>query len=341
MLTFLSKIYSYFAVKRKKDFDSGKIPVVGLSIPVFSVGNISAGGTGKTPFTIMLAKFLKDCGHRPAVVGRGYRRKSRGEVVVSDGKSILCDAETGGDEMLLVAQAAKVPVIAHDKKYIGALSAEKMFGIDCLIIDDGFQHRYLARDIDIVLIDRNTLDNPHVWPKGRLREPIEFIAEADIIVCPEELTGTRVHAPLLSVEKFVNNDILKISTKITAKDPYYLQTAKKISADLPGEKVIAFSGLGQPDKFEKTLADTGFRLEKHFIFKDHYNYSKQDIIKISKYASDRNIKIITTTEKDAVKIKKFGNVFDSMIRECIVCPIETEISEGRQAFEKRILSAFD
>ena len=88
MLTFLSKIYSYFAVKRKKDFDSGKIPVVGLSIPVFSVGNISVGGTGKTPFAIMLAKFLKDCGHRPAVVGRGYKRKSRGEVVVSDGKSI-------------------------------------------------------------------------------------------------------------------------------------------------------------------------------------------------------------------------------------------------------------
>ena len=321
MLTFLSKIYSCFAVKRKKDFDSGKIPVVQLSIPVFSVGNISTGGTGKTPFAIMLAKFLKDSGHRPAVVGRGYKRKSRGEVVVSDGKSILCDAETGGDEMLLVAQAAKVPVIAHDKKYIGAQSAEKMFDIDCLIIDDGFQHRYLARDIDIVLIDRNTLDNLHVLPKGRLREPIEFIAEADIIAYPEELTGSREHASLFSVEKFLSNDILKITTKTSAKNPYYLQTTKGYLADLSGEKIIAFSGLGQPEKFEKTLADTGLILEKHFIFKDHYNYRKQDLSKIAKYASDRNIKIITTTEKDAVKIKKFGNVFDSTNRECIVCPI--------------------
>ncbi len=312
----LDKLFAYFVEKRNAKFDKQKINIVKCKIPVISVGNLSVGGTGKTPFVIHICKELLARGKKPAVIGRGYKRKSKGLTIVSNGEKILTSAAEAGDEMLLIAQKLKIPVIAHSKKYIAALEAEKMFDIDYIVIDDGFQHRFLHRNCDIVLIDKNTLEKPFLLPKGRLRESFSALKRADIIYLTK---GAKREA----LEKVLPQNIkpnLKIfeSTFVQA-EPYNLYN---INTKLNNTKIIAVAGIAKPNSFFEMLKNHNYQITKAIAFSDHHNYKIKDIKNIINNAKQKKITDIAITEKDAVKFSEFKELFIRNNIEIYVFPIK-------------------
>ncbi|MFH1052646.1 MAG: tetraacyldisaccharide 4'-kinase [bacterium] len=331
MKKILSKIFKIAVDRRNKNFDSGKAKIHKCVSPVISVGNLSIGGSGKTPFVLTLTKMIKELGFHPAIVGRGYKRKSKGEVIVCDGNSILTDAKTGGDEMLLLAESLNVPVLAHDMKYIGALRTESMFDIDCIIVDDGYQHRQLFRDLDILLMDSDTVSNPYLIPKGRLREPLESIQRADII----GLIGN-IDINNHQIEKFIENKLL-LNLKVVHGEQYLISDNKlKDSPILSSniKNIITVCGIAKPKNFRIMLEAMGYKLVEKIVYDDHHYYKNSDIEYILNKCRKANINCLATTEKDAVKLKEFGNIFASNNIYLLVFPIFIKIVEGENELKE-------
>jgi len=334
MKKIISEIYSIVVKRRNRSFDANKIKIHKCVSPVISVGNLSVGGSGKTPFVITLTKIIKELGCRPAIVGRGYRRKSNGEVIVSDGNKLFVDARTGGDEMILLAETLKVPVIAHDRKYLGALSAESRFDIDCIIIDDGFQHRYLHRDLDVLLLDTEILEKPYLIPKGRLREPLESIKRADVICFVGNINPEKY-----KIEGFLK-DKITLNIKITHGVPFYLVQGK--TDDISEKKdnisteqgLIALSGIAKPKNFRLMLEALNYSIKKDIVFSDHHIYYKNDIDYIINKCNQFKTFTVATTEKDAVKLKEFGNVFAENNIQILIFPIFVKIEKGEEELKE-------
>ncbi len=333
MKKILSEIYKFAVTKRNKNFDIGKNKIHKCVSAVISVGNLSLGGSGKTPFVQTLTNIIKELGFKPAIVGRGYKRKSKGEVIVSDGIKILTNAKTGGDEMILLAESLNVPVVAHDMKYIGSLRAESMFNIDCIIVDDGYQHRQLFRDLDILLIDSETVTNPYLIPKGRLREPLESIKRADII----GLIGN-IDIKKNKIEKLLEDKLL-LNLKVVHGKPYLISEDKsKDSSILLSDikNIVSVSGIAKPQNFRIMLEATGYNLLDEIVFDDHHYYKNSDIEYIINKCRKANINYLATTEKDAVKLKEFGNIFASNNIDVLVFPIFIKIEKGENELKEII-----
>ena len=303
MLKLLSKIYEYIAIRRNQAYFSKKLRTYECSVPVISVGNISVGGSGKTPFTILLANELKKMGFLPAIIGRGYKKKKKGIVVLCDGINILSNAASGGDEMLLIAEKTMLPVIACEKKYLAARYAENNFDIDVIIVDDGFQHLQLARNINIALIASDDLQKPYTIPYGRLREPLSSLSRADIICITSDMLIDN------NTNKFYDNKII-IKYRKEIGTPYLIFNDDNNKGELAKDyKYVAFCGIANPESFYKSLIEEGFNIEKFIMYKDHKFYRKFDIYRIIKLLKQKNIKNLLTTEKDAVKINEYNHIF--------------------------------
>lgn len=284
-------------------------------MPVISIGNLSVGGSGKTPMVIEFCDIMKTLGYAPCVVGRGYKRKGRGIQLVSDGENILTNATTGGDEMVLIAKNAKVPVIAGDSKskVVRAIDAgEFPISPNCIIVDDGFQHRQLYRNLDIVLVDKNTLKRPYLLPKGRLREPFSSLKRADAIILTKGATQAELNA-IYPTEKPVFTATYGLS------EPYSLFQNMSVDAT----DVVAVTGIANPSVFVDMLRDTGVNVVDTMAYSDHHSYAEQDIAKIIARRS-----VIATTEKDAVKLEAFSDVFISNNINVLVYPLSVSISSG-------------
>lgn len=320
MLTLLSKVFEKIVDKRNAKYDSGKISITKLNIPVISVGNLSLGGTGKTPFTIYLANYLKSIGRKPGVVGRGYGRKSKEDILVSDGKKIDTNPSICGDEMILIAEKAKIPVFAGEKKYESAKKLEASNLVDCIIIDDGFQHRKLYRDVDIVLIDDNTLKKPYSIPKGVLREKLSNYKRADIVGLKNEISFNSE----IDSFRFINK-------------PIGVDTILDIGTD---QRILAVSGIAKPKKFLETLDNLAINYIDEMKFKDHYLYQNSDIDKIITYLRKKKLNTIVTTEKDFTKLKAYLSVFKKNKIGLIVVFIETEITQGEDLLKEKIKEIF-
>lgn len=330
--TFLAKVYEKIIRYRNKQFDKEQ-NLVKIGIPVISVGNLSVGGTGKTPFVQMLARELIRLEKKPAIIGRGYKRKSKGEVIVCDGTKVLVDAETGGDEMVLLAETLRVPVIAHDKKAEAAKTAELRFDVDCLIVDDGFQHRTLRRDLDIVLIDKETIENPHVLPKGHLREPLEFIKRADVICLTGNITDTG------NLMELIKPQALVIRVRPFQEIPYILSTRKRLNEQelkQISKSIVAAAGIAKPERFQSMLKEKKFNVIDMMTFSDHHAYTRNDIDKIKDFCEKNNTRNIAITEKDAAKLSAYSGFFDIFGINCLVFPITLKITEGRDVFLSRL-----
>ncbi len=338
MLGILSKIYGSAVKRRNKRYDSSSNSLAHCAIPVISVGNLSVGGTGKTPFVEMLVRILKKRGHNPAIVGRGYKKKTKGEVIVSDGKQVLANADTSGDEMYLLANKLDVPVIAHEDKTQGALSAEKNFDIDLIILDDGFQHRQLFRDLDILLIDQETINHPELIPKGRLREPLENIKRADVICLMGDLQMD---------DKFIKNtrpEQLFIRTTGKPSKPYDILTGEILNFSKINElkeSLVAVSGIAKPERFENMLNSLNYNIINHYVFPDHHDYKLKDLKKIKDEQAKNGYANIGTTEKDASKLIKYREFFEENNLKCFVFPFSLKITEGKKEFFNTIEKIFD
>ncbi len=315
MLTLLSKIYNKFVDIRNKKFDNGKYPIVKLNSKVISIGNIIAGGTGKTPFSIFIAKLLLNKGIKVGVVGSGYGRRDKGLKVVCDGSKILTDVNGSGDELALIAQKLLIPVVVDDKKVNAAKFLDENFDIDVIIVDDGFQHRYLHRDLDIVLINDLTIKNPFTFPKGLLREPFENFKRADL-VCLEE--------NVFNNEKFDEIEKLSYKKKFKCLKMYFLEKIEIID-NIQGNAVLTCS-IARPKEFEVFVKSIGVQVVHSIFHKDHFDYHKEDVEKILYICKSKNANSLIVTEKDFVKLVKFKDLIFKNNISIIVSEIEITIN---------------
>lgn len=278
-----------------------------LPCKVISVGNITVGGTGKTPVVEYIARRLTERGLKVVILSRGYKGKSEGPVnVVSDGKSILMEPEEAGDEPFMLARRLpNVPVIVGPDRYETGTYAIKKFPVDTLILDDAYQHIKLKRDVNILLIDgERGFGNGCLFPRGPLREPVSSMDRADIVVvtkfAPEAhaMTGSLLGKRTFPVFKS-NYEPLKIKSLWTGKE-------EDVSA-LSGKKIVALSGIANPSSFSALLESLGGQLLHEEIFADHHAYSISDLEEVMSVAESLGADMVVTTEKDAVKIEEFSD----------------------------------
>jgi tetraacyldisaccharide 4'-kinase len=276
-----------------------------LSCPVISIGNITLGGTGKTPAVIQIAGLLSHEKILPVVVSRGYARMDEDEiVVVSDGGSILADAKTGGDEPVLIASKLfGVPVVVGKKKHQAALLALRRFKPGVVLLDDGFQHIQLQRDLDIVLVDAgNPFGNGKLFPKGILREPLAALKRAHAVLITKADSAGEVAKLKTVIQRHTEARIFTSSLVPVDLIDYRSGDSKPISS-LRGTKVLALAGIARPASFFALLQSLGAEVVTSCVYPDHFDYQKTDLATVFRQAADAKINMIVTTEKDAVRIK--------------------------------------
>lgn len=280
---------------RRRLYERGIFPADSAPVPVISVGNMTWGGAGKTPLVEWMALHFLSRGEKAAVVSRGYRRRSRGVQVVSDGEKILLDVAASGDEpMVLARHLAGVIVIVSESRIEGAHRAAAM-GARIVLLDDGFQHLRLRRNLDIVLLDAGDPFGGGLPPFGRAREPGSALSRADIVV----LTGDG-HAD----EKIRRwNRSAPVFHCTFPFDGFRDVAGAAVEASSVARQIsIAVCGVGNPDGFGRTLAEAGVAPAARLTFRDHCNYGASDLTRIEAAARAADANLILTTEKDLVKL---------------------------------------
>jgi len=272
----------------------------GLARPVISVGNLSVGGTGKTPVVAAIAQWLVDRGERPAILSRGYARADAvdGVVVVSDGRAIRSALEQSGDEPLMLARQvpAAVVCVSPDRHLAGTL-AERELGATVHILDDGFQHLELARDLDVLVTTVGEIPNGRVLPMGRLREPIDAAARAHVLVVSDATAGAAAsEAWALGISQ---------SCGVTRKlgQPISASVSNSVPVAEFDTKVLAVAGIANPVRFGQSLKDAGWKVVDAMAFKDHHRYSSSDVVAIQSRMTSSGATAVFTTEKDAVRFE--------------------------------------
>ncbi|MBU1056311.1 MAG: tetraacyldisaccharide 4'-kinase [Proteobacteria bacterium] len=286
-----------------------------LSCKIISVGNITVGGTGKTPMTIYLAQMLAGLGYKVAVVSRGYRGKyEKKGGIVSNGTKVFIGPELSGDEpFMIAAKLENIPVLVGQNRYESGLIAIKDFNVDIILLDDGFQHIKLFRDINILLLDhRRPFGNFHLVPRGILREPVKSVKRADtFILTGESSDNTKTLDLLESISKScvvfeTYNSSYYFNAGKESKDDCITLFRNKVSNDyywLAGKKVVAFSGIAGNERFKKTIKDFKCEILDFFGFEDHYYYSDYDINRIAQSAKYLSAELVMTTEKDFARME--------------------------------------
>ncbi|HMK56359.1 MAG TPA: tetraacyldisaccharide 4'-kinase [Dissulfurispiraceae bacterium] len=275
-----------------------------LPAKVISIGNLTVGGTGKTPAAIAVAEEAKNRGYQPIILTRGYMGNARGPCFVSDGADILLNAEQAGDEPLVMARRLKnVPVVKSADRYEGGLLALRRFGDSAerpllFILDDGFQHWMLHRDADVVLVDGQTgFGNGKMLPVGPLRGPLSELKDADILV----ITKTRNEQLADNIRK-VNPEapIFFATHEITGLVRPDGETVDR--AVLKNKKVLAFCGIANPGSFRKTISRFGCEVVELRQFRDHHRYNEKELRNMEAKARELGAEFLLTTEKDMVKL---------------------------------------
>ncbi len=308
VLGLLSLPYQGAVAARNRLYDRGILRQERLPCPVISVGNLTVGGTGKTPTVILIARMLRGEGRRPAVLSRGYGGAARSPVnTASDGKQVLMGWRDAGDEPILIAKAVPgVPVLTGPERIRTGRAAIEQYGADVLILDDAFQHRALFRDLDIVILDATRpLGNSSLLPQGPLREPQEALWRAHLLIRTgdPETEGPLPHAPSLPSFRGVHRprELVKAATG----HPLPL-------AELYGKKVCAFAGIAHPEAFRRSLAVLGAEIVSYRDFPDHHPYRTSDLEALRRLAGDSAADRIVTTEKDGIRLADFPDFLEEL-----------------------------
>jgi len=291
----LSLIYALIISFRHFLYDKKILPSYKPETWTISIGNITVGGTGKTPLTVAVVEDLKRNNYRPVIISRGYKRLSEGVLVVYDGKNFLTDALTGGDEPYLLALATGVPVICAEDRVKAAEIAVERFKADFIVLDDAFQHRRMRRDFDLVAVDSvRFLGNHLLLPAGILRDTVCRLAKADLLI----LTKTECTAPekiqcqLKYLKQFSKKIILSKTTARSIKN-YHSELAL---TDLTDKKIGLFCGLGLPQSFFAFFSNQQVLFTKEFA--DHHKYSSAELDALISKGQKNSCDFLITTEKD-------------------------------------------
>lgn len=284
-------------------YDNGVLKIRRLPCPVICVGNITAGGTGKTPTVMHLARLFQKRNFRPVVLTRGYKRKSKKPILpVSDGKAILTTPQESGDEPYLIASGLKnVPVVVGADRYITGMFSKEHFDADIFILDDGFQHLKLYRNINILLIDAsNPAGNGSMLPAGILREPLAGISRADCIIISRADEGDKSKAEALVRSYNKKAPVYYSSLKVSGIMDSYRKTYSRDYIN--GKSLLLFSGIGNPGSFKRSVIENGGIIKREIRFPDHHWYNNKDMERISLEAERLSAEAIITTEKDMTRI---------------------------------------
>ena len=269
-----------------------------LSKPVISVGNLSMGGTGKTPVVAAIAQWLIGAGHRPSILSRGYGREDAVDgVVLIDGATTV--AQAGDEPLMLSRQVPGATVCVSPDRYLGGVLAEKI-GCTVHVLDDGFQHIELARDLDILVTTIGEIPNGRVLPRGRLREPQDAAARAHFLVVSDATAGAAsAEAWTLGISQSCGS-IRKLGEPSGIRDQ---------GSGVRDRKVLAVAGIANPERFVTSLRDGGWNVVEVMAFGDHHRYSPKDLIAIESKMRSAGADAVFTTDKDAVRVESLTPSF--------------------------------
>lgn len=342
ILSPLGKIYRLATGLRNQLYDRGVLKSASLGARTISVGNITAGGTGKTPFVGLVAQILFEAGEQVCIISRGYGRKNQKmQVLVSDGHQILADAENAGDEPLELARKliGKAAVVSDANRIAAAKWAVENLDSTAFVLDDGFQHRRAKRDLDILLVDAtNPFGNGHMLPCGILRESISGVERADAIVitrselaenCAEVESKIRIHNSHAPIFRSTTN-----IARIVELSSFRSNSTEIVS--LVSGRAFGFCGLGNSGSFyamiRREFSATSVTLVGEQSFDDHHFYTLQDIESLNRAAKKSSADFFLTTAKDAVKLENL-----KLSIPCYVIEIEPKIDEAEK-FRELIIS---
>lgn len=299
-----------------------------LRCKVISVGNITLGGTGKTSLVALIARYLKDKGHKVAILSRGYKKK-------------VTSYETMGDEpYMLKMNLGDVPVVVDADRIRAAKLAMRDYGADTVILDDGLQQWKIKKDLEIVTIDStNPFGNGSLIPRGILRQPLSCLKQADIFI----LTKTNFNPDVQGIKDLLNRLNPRGLIIESAHRPLGFSRIDKrdelLRTDaLAGETVSLFSGIADPDSFQNLIASLGVNIGLAFKFHDHHSYSQEDLENIFQKSQKKNIDTIITTEKDAARLYEL-RVTNYELR-VLFLRIELKIIKDEQGFYNRLLRLY-
>lgn len=291
----LSALYSAVTRTRVSLYQRGTFRTTKLDRPVISVGNMTVGGTGKTPLVEWVAKTLAGAGKKVCILTRGYGRQNpERQVIVSDGQAILATPAEAGDEPYLLASnlLGLAAVICNADRISAARDAIEVFGAECFVLDDGFQHLRLARDLNIVTVDAtDPWGGGQLLPYGRLREPLSGLRRADCVVLTRCDQAPDVDPLLNEIRSFIGFN------------PVFQSTMKPRRPPLPDGPVAAFCAVGNPNSFFEQLRNSGYELVVEKAFRDHHAYTQKDIDNLTDAATRAGAQSLITTAKDAVKLR--------------------------------------
>lgn len=342
LLTPLKWLYGTIVHIRNLCYDFGIFKQTQLPCTVISIGNIVVGGTGKTPAVASIANLLQEAGYKVAILLRGYGRRSSEKIsIVSDGEKCLCSRIECGDEAYLLAhQLNDIPIIVGKNRVDTGKIAYEQFNCNVVLLDDGYQHRQLTRDIDILTIDATQpFGTGSLLPIGTLREPKSSLKRASIIL----LTRTdSPHKPIEDLKNEIKRHIPNSSILESIHHPTSLyelgnqgypndKSQTTPMTDLNGKQILAVCGIGNPNAFKTTLQNLNPDLIELLTFPDHHIYSNSDIEKIIQHAKQVKAEWIVTTQKDEDKLSSLSQHIP-----VLVLAIELVITDGIEVLQKEL-----
>jgi len=296
-------------------FDKNIFKITNIAVPIISIGNLTIGGSGKTPMTIYITKLLMNSGFKPGVLSRGYGRKSKGYLLVSENSELLVDVEKSGDEIVQTVLECRVPAAVSENRVEGAKKILEDTNADVLILDDAYQHRWINRDINILIFEQRHLTTSNklrrlLLPTGNMREPFSCSKRADVIVINRKFSD--------------KSDLSEKFTKHFSNKPVFYAYYKSIGfvdlktnnfykpEDFLGQKSLILSGIANPISFINALKKINVETANHIILRDHEFYSIEDINRIRKEFYALNAQSVITTQKDAARLTTFLKELDDI-----------------------------
>ena len=318
LLYFISLFYGALQKLRETGYRYKILPILELPCKVISIGNLTVGGTGKTPMTMGVARALRRSGYRVAIVSRGYQGVAeRWGGIVSDGRKLLMDCNHSGDESYMIAcRLNDVPVIVGKNRFAAGMLAVNKFNSNVIVLDDAFQHLKLKRDIDLVLLDcSHPFGNSHLLPRGILREPISSLTRSTACIltrCRSSEAEAQASA-ITSIKKLLPKIPIFTSTHVPycylvkkgQKTPFNAISGYLSPFDITGiknDRIFGFSGIARNDDFQHTVEEMGFNAAGFLEFSDHHDYSNDNLDMILSAARASGACRLITTEKDHVRI---------------------------------------
>jgi len=315
-------------------YDYGIFKIKKLNKPVISVGNISMGGTGKTPIIEMLINYFLKKKKRIAVISRGYKRKSKGPVIVSDGTDLLTSSDNSGDEPFQIANKFPTVVVGvdSDRIRIASLMDEK-YNIDLFLLDDAFQHRKIYRDIDILAINARILPYAdHLFPCGARRDILSSIKRADISLITKNFNNNYDEIDR-NLNKYADIPSFYVKYDVVSINNYKREKFNK--EIIKDKKVIIFCGIADPNYFRMQVESLGAVVVETFYYRDHYDFTIKDMNNIFTYSKNNNVDIILTTEKDFSRLfSKTDSLNNEIIEKLYYTCINAKIETKEQVFYK-------